>query len=934
MIYKNLLISFLNLSGLKTQKISLFSVIGEDTNDDKKDGDTINSISEAVFNKLLTALPGLIASAISNSNSGKNKQKINQRPPKKDIPKPKGKGKPKTINSLGETLTKNGNDKKESKTPKHLNYVFKPKLKLLSPILENILGEQSPRFMLPLNIYKYKGGDYINFEQMLEIHKNLIEKLIRTRGFAEASKCYKEQRNYIFCLIEGRDAKHPAFTASTDLNGLRFLDSWCHLYDLAVRASDGNKQAYACLNTFLYATRVLEENFVRDFSSITNPPKGPISQILLDEFRTYVRNEFNTRGIVDFAAKQAESTIVELNFNNNSNGPNGVKRLDSVLNELVYVVNNIEMFKQITELLSRFKNSNFLIEYLKSFVNININDFNYKGKSKNTIVRKVIQVTSPDLKMRDVAISDYWTQLTLSFYERILYSIFEKFYPNEIGLKNHSQGFKNAINANIKYKDKYPMGINSYDISDWSDRLSRDLQSIVIEELFDKETAYNWINLAMTCEWYHPQSNTNIRYGAGQGMGTRASMAIGTYTYALFIQYVLKKEYKEYEPDWFGVVGDDLYCLDPLGFIPIYFESIDLPLNNKGKKGTEKGRFIEFVSRVAWDEIDVSRISPRIINRAIKWEFIPTLLCVAEERGIDIPRSVLSSVLDVTTKEGIPYGNLLSNILNVLICEKFALTQAINSLNKDDENYNSLKSLIQNNVIGVSKEYLVRNNYLLDDIFEKGGFKVSFIKNEYFILISKYLNNYFNVTDKLENSVINKEIPYTIKRHTALSKCCVFDINSDVYKDTIEFIKSKKPSLVFTNENINVSVLHPSVLINLEMLKKAQKFRTKMFNESVRTGKPLIDAIFNITIQSKYIEFLGINTLQTYEYASDNKYYALTMETTRLFGRINFKDQSYTLLKEYDQYAESAMFIIDDVVTKLPGFPNLIYSNGTKFCAT
>lgn len=811
---------------------------------------------------------------------------------------------------------------KTLKLSPHMFWEFKPKLELLPNILEKILEIPNYSFRLPKAIQNYKIE--IDFKDMLQIHKDYITHLIRNHGFEEASRKYKECRNYIFGLIEGRDVKHPSFTRSTDINGLDFLDCWMHIYDLAIRASEGSKKAYACLNTFLYSTRVLEENYTRNIKSITDPREHEIDPLLLEEFETYVKNKSEKKGINDFIKQVVTKTPVELNFNNGSNGPNGETRLNSALREIFYIINNTKYFEDLTVLFNYFPNGDKMINYLSKFKNVDITKINFPKKSKKTYIRKIIQVTSPDLKMRDVAISDYWTQLALSNFEIVLYRIFEKFFP-QIGLKSHSDGFHRAIESSLKYKEIYNKGLNSYDISDWSDRFDRSLQLIVSKVWFGEEVTKAWEDLVMTCDWYHPKSNSNIRYSVGQGMGTRGSMAIATAAYSLFVEFILRKEYKnEYRNDWYGVVGDDLYCLDPQGFIPKYFKQINLPINNKGKSGTSKGRFLEFVSRVAWDEIDVSRISGRIINRSVKWEFIPTLLSIAEERGIEIQSSLLLAVLERKTKNGLSYGQLLSNILNVLLIEREKLIDLLSPLNTKDED---ILSLIRSGIIGVSRDYLVRNNYIYDEIFYDNGKTISLNEESInYFLISKYLDTYFDLQHRTDISVINVEVPWNIKSLTAFDKACPFDENDDLYKVSQNYLREVKPSALIGEELIP----HPCFLFNITALKKAQKYRRLSFMKSLMTKDKVRDAMVNILLQSKLIELQGIKSLKQINYKGDNIYIALTNKITKLFGKLNIQDRAYKVEKLYEQYLESLPFVLDKSILELKGFPSLYKNNNER----
>lgn len=102
----------------------------------------------------------------------------------------------------------------------------------------------------------------------------------------------------------------------------------------------------------------------------------------------------------------------------------------------------------------------------------------------------------------------------------------------------------------------------------------------------------------MTCPWNVGNSSNTIKYGKGQGMGTKCSFAIAQLTNNLFIKFCYNKYYPELSNPTNVNVGDDMALQDPEDMMSSAFERIGVPINkHKTKSKTRLGSFVEFVSR-------------------------------------------------------------------------------------------------------------------------------------------------------------------------------------------------------------------------------------------------------------------------------------------------------------------------------------------------
>lgn len=794
------------------------------------------------------------------------------------------------------------------KLPRHLTWEFKHKFENLPYVLNCI----------------YPGIEIPTYVDMVDYQKKYITRLVRNHGFAMAATKYKACRQYIFGLIEGKDVskEHPLFTSSHDLKGLDYLDDWRPFAPLVLKASE-EPAAYAALNTLLYMTRVLEEMYERDNPSITAPMQQ-IDPTLLNEFRTYVQNKFKEKCVYDYVNTLMKETILKFGINNNSNGPNSKKRLASVLRELLFIMDKAyeSTFIHIKTLAEKFTNGVAFTRYMESFLNTDIMK-SYKALIKGTKLRKIVPITAPDMKMREVAISDYWTQTVLAPFEHVIYSVFEKFFPT-VALSSHDRGFANAVALSNKYKHKYPMGLYSYDISDWTDRFHRDVQFIVFEELFGKDSCDAWKSLVVECPWC--LGDKIVYYAQGQGMGTRGSMAIATLSYILYINFTLENAYKgEFREEWSGVVGDDLYCLDYNQVIPSAFARIYLPLNNKGKTPTVKGRYVEFVSRVAWNEVDVSRLSGRVINNSKDWRNVPALVICAEKRGINIPASSLVSLYNIAKKDRDSYLTKVQTVFYFLNAEQAMIA---NYLKLADTSNKYLKK-VRDRLFNIDKGYLYKNGYIPHSSLSINGKVYELDENlSNLYLVSKFISGHIRLATLMNETIQNiTKVPLSIRSLLKFrTKNTFMDPKGEFYNSLLEHLNEVHPELVLGKDKKNI---HPNVLINIQTLIQAVEIRDKLtFGEDLLPvyGDNFVrNSIVNYCLQSKIVENFFFDSLKSVDVSGDNLVERTTFEAIKVIGSIDFEKRTYTIPREFP--LDELTYILDEI-KDIGGFPTLVDHNG------
>jgi hypothetical protein len=245
-----------------------------------------------------------------------------------------------------------------------------------------------------------------------------------------------------------------------------------------------------------------------------------------------------------------------------------------------------------------------------------------------------------------------------------------------------------------------------YDISAWTDRFHHDLQKVVMGEIFSKGVAEVWGQLTVHCTWYISNTGAHIKYGQGQGMGTNGSFDIATLTDHLFIHFMYEREGKKngnipnFSP-LYGKVGDDLWIYDIHNSYQEYCEKINLPINiSKSKTVCKLGSVAEFCSRTAINGVDVSRVSPKVINRSSDFRSVPQLLSVCLERGLILKPSSFPSLNNIVKNGNETYFDKIQPwMVGAAVC---------NLASKEGSPYNSL-----------TPKFMIDNGWLVDEDLKK-----------------------------------------------------------------------------------------------------------------------------------------------------------------------------------------------------------------------
>jgi hypothetical protein len=457
--------------------------------------------------------------------------------------------------------------------------------------------------------------------------------LITNHGIVEGTKIFNTYRLYIIKSIEHGVPDNPPFLAVSEKH--KFPSKLYKLLDIYLNiVNDKCVKSERFLRSLLYVNRLAKGNNKIDLTEITK--NFEVRSNVKQDFRNFIRrwkSEVNFNHSPDLITEPTEKIV--------NNGPNGLPKWQSANSEAKALLNSPLWFSY--ENLCNLTGNQNLAEYI---IRLGRRDA-LKGTPKrlkninNVKIRVVTSFPDKGNKSRNIAISEYWTQILLNPLMKDIQKLIDTYFNGLSANLSHSEGFK-------KLKENIRPGIESYDVSSWTDAFPSSLQKIVLEELYSPEFAENWYNLVVSCNFDviaegQPNLPKTVKYCRGQGMGTKGSFDIATITDLFVLTYIYesyyKISYKDLNETIFNKVGDDLWCYDPAKHIyKFYVNELGIDINiNKTKTATPENLVGEYVSRNINRGVDVSRISANIC-KAVKEDInnLPQLAKHLAERGVHI----------------------------------------------------------------------------------------------------------------------------------------------------------------------------------------------------------------------------------------------------------------------------------------------------------
>jgi hypothetical protein len=493
--------------------------------------------------------------------------------------------------------------------------------------IANLKGEQVRKLLVPSagyigitrldlinQLFKGKLPMEWNLKDLTDKTISAQDDIIKHRGVVHGTSRWKAITQYAIGLLEGREPENPGWVATGKTN--KWPKALRHLLPVYIFIKDNihdesyqNQIAEAmrfCLTLFkLNKVCTANSELLPLIENIGKRTK--LDPALVSEFEKHVRTRLQeTRDNI---------VLTDLDiklFLSPSNGPNRVPKLESALEEASVLKKNQVLYKAFEKICIITGNKqflNFFSESAKKYLNL-------PSKLTNIKLRKLTAIPDNGNKSRVIALCDIWTQSVLASLEGVVIDVSAKLFPNNLAYFSHKEGWNKIMSQPRDVLDRCV----SLDATSWTDNFPASLQTIVVKALFGEPMSICWKALAVDCPWYVPNMPRPVKFGKGQGMGTKGSFAIAQLTDLFFIEWVMSMEYGKVP--FFIKVGDDLVVDDPDRKLQSWYEAIGVPINlSKSKFKTGYGTFQEFVSRNAWNSIDYSMISPRLVARFLRNDF-------------------------------------------------------------------------------------------------------------------------------------------------------------------------------------------------------------------------------------------------------------------------------------------------------------------------
>lgn len=738
---------------------------------------------------------------------------------------------------------------KTRKKSSHLTWEFKPKLENMSAVLHSIDPSIDPD----------------EYRQWIDHQRGEIQSLIRSNGYTEGARRINLVKDYTLQLVEGRKPENPEWLGTSrayDVPSCLHEGFIKYIIDYLKKIKEEedypSAKPYQVIQTILNIHRLFSGLVDTKFDSVLEKSKNIDPEFLVEfeEFVIKVIQDAKDSGKLQ-PFETTEDSFEESSLKISKNGPNGLPKVETSHCEAIKLRKST--LWQPFSWLAKLTGQEYLVDYVErlAITPIPIGREEHNIPQVKVKLRKIASVPDKGLKTRLVAICDFWTQTALLPIRKYVQSVTETVFKKYDFRKSQEDGINAMISAqkSCMNHDIYcglelnTEMLKAYDISSWTDRFHRDLQKIVMRNLFTAGVSERWAQLTVHCEWYSPDLDGHIKYGQGQGMGTNGSFDIATLTDHLFIHFMYDKEYKDLGlVPLYGKVGDDLWILDPYDVYPKYCEKINLPINvSKSKVFCELGSVMEFCSRTAINGEDCSRISPSVVNRSSDFREIPQLLSVLNERDVSItPLSFESLNRRVKGTEETYLEKLQPWLLSAVSGNLF-----LTKIGKKRSPYRFLTA-----------EYLVENHWICNDqIFDsimdqECLMRLAIVQSILSILESqKVIQDKIQVLQKAKSNVSYdefKEIYNTSLFTTDSTK--VSEIREKIFSDE---------SLVSAEDGTLPSILLPMEIIPLKRLKSLEDALTiKLLDAHSLEGDKIDDIIeFAKRLNSiaVTVDFEGVN---------------------------------------------------------------------------
>jgi len=306
---------------------------------------------------------------------------------------------------------------------------------------------------------------------------------------------------------------------------------------------------------FLDINRVINMPITWDFTSIISPPTSKYHKEFIENWRVLEHNKLVVAGkkpgnllseakMTENLVSHLPSLLPRLNWTptrlaalykrhcraqkfyiSNTAGPNGPATW-TAYSDAIAIINN----KKVLAALIKFVNLSGLKRFLKKL----IRTVELRAVDGTPIeglkLGKLITFAEWGGKTRTVASVDYWTQVILTPLHETLFEVLKSIEMDATFDQRAASEVVRKWTANEKSE------LYSFDLTAATDRLPRELQAEVLNNIFGLEgVGTAWMEILSNREYYSDDGNF-YTYGTGLPMGSKSNWAMLAFTHHLIVQ--------------------------------------------------------------------------------------------------------------------------------------------------------------------------------------------------------------------------------------------------------------------------------------------------------------------------------------------------------------------------------------------------------------
>jgi len=432
-------------------------------------------------------------------------------------------------------------------------------------------------------IWSWLSNPLLDLKEQLFIFR-IVEKIFRviqTRGLDQGVAYSKNLRHqFLKCIL----SMHQEDFVFKDKPKSRFLRKYINYIE--------KSQSYPHLRlvfTLLYVTRYFTKEPVPSFQTIK---EGPTYSGIPRNIRIDIHQFLKETGINPKSYYRRPKSLDFKEFHMTSkSGPSGHALWTSFIDAHMLSPSQLESIKIVGG--ERLYN---LIEKLKSlYAKIPHFFHGYLSRKGSKTTRKLVALRDKELKTREVAILDYYSQAALLPLHKYLYNQLYRI-PQDC---THDQT-KLLYELEALPGNKY----HSIDLTAATDRFPIALQKEILTVLFGIEYANHWENLMVGTPFSYKEEQ--ITYNTGNPMGAYSSFAVFAFSHHFLVFLASKRLGKKWKRTRYMMIGDDIVIADD--HLAWEYQRIlieyGIPFNHEKTHVSDVG--FEFAKQIRIHDVNVS----------------------------------------------------------------------------------------------------------------------------------------------------------------------------------------------------------------------------------------------------------------------------------------------------------------------------------------